>query len=380
MIQEEGDSKMEQAASKERINSLTGLRGCMMMIIVLSHLTCLRNNYSYSFFYDQYLHNATMGVDFFFIMSGFGLMYSYGYDKRTLSLWGGVNFAVDRIKKIYPIYIVSLIICMPYELLRSLNKGYEIKEIVRNITIKIVFCITLLQSMAGMEALDRAINNVCWFLSTIFMIYLICPFMMCMIDQIPDKLINAVFIGTICVTLFVFWLFSIIQKNTFFDDLNYGSPYFRFLFVMMGMLLERIYRRIDSDDGKLDYYEYFATFWAIVWFFSRNQLKEHIYMCRMIDILICAMLMLFIALGNGKVVQFLNRRYCIMLGNISMYIFILHFPIVLYMDFIFERCRMRTFFKDMTGIVEAIFILVSTALSVWFVARRKRNFFPNPQK
>lgn len=80
---------MQHEIIKKRIDSLTGLRFWMIMIIVLSHLTCLRDNYPYSSFYDQYLHNAMMGVDFFFMLSGFGLMYSYGESRHHLSIRGG---------------------------------------------------------------------------------------------------------------------------------------------------------------------------------------------------------------------------------------------------------------------------------------------------
>ena len=91
---------MERTAAKKRIDSLTGLRFWMIMIIVLSHLTCLRGNYPYSSFYNRYLHNATMGVDFFFMLSGFGMMYSFRESNVPTSIrGGGITSQLSVLKK-----------------------------------------------------------------------------------------------------------------------------------------------------------------------------------------------------------------------------------------------------------------------------------------
>lgn len=263
---------------------------------------------------------------------------------------------------------------IPYAVLRSIGKGYTIGETIRNIGIKMAFCITLFQSALGMKAMSWAMNNVCWFLSSLFMIYMICPFLMKMINYIEDRWISFSLIGIVCIILLIFYLFTNIQKITFFDDLNYGSPYFRFLFVMFGMLLERVYRYISDHNRKVfEYIEYLSVAVAVIWFFSRNQMKEYIYLCRLIDILICAFLLLVIALGRGKIVQFLCKKQSIILGNMSMYIFIIHFPVILYLDYIFEKCNIRFWLKSATGIIEVIAILMITVIIVWLVAKGEKD-------
>ena len=234
-----------------------------------------------------------------------------------------------------------------------------------------LFCITMLQSSLGMKAMSWAMNNVCWFLSSLFMIYLISPYMMKMMNKVKDRWIKAVFAGTVCLTMFAFYLFTSIQNISFFDDLNYGSPYFRVLFVLMGMVLERVYEQRKDNTSKYNNYEYVIVPGAVVWFFCRNQVKEYLYICRLIDILLCALLLLVVALGNGKIVQFLSRKRSIMLGNVSMYIFIIHFPIILYLDYLFDKSNIRVLLNDAAGIVEAVLIVVSTGVIVSFLARWK---------
>jgi len=59
-----------------RVKSIEGMRFVMMTAIILSHCEFLENT-SISYFYSRYFHNATMGVDFFFIVSGFGLYLAF---------------------------------------------------------------------------------------------------------------------------------------------------------------------------------------------------------------------------------------------------------------------------------------------------------------
>lgn len=60
----------------KRIQSLEGLRGIMIFLIVLSHMEFLKYcNFGHS--YELYWHNPTIAVDYFFMLSGFGMMYSF---------------------------------------------------------------------------------------------------------------------------------------------------------------------------------------------------------------------------------------------------------------------------------------------------------------
>ncbi|WP_421746749.1 acyltransferase family protein [Citrobacter werkmanii] len=49
--------------------------------------------------------NGYIGVDLFFMVSGFVIMLSTEKDKSSLS------FAIKRIFRLYPVYIVCLILC-----------------------------------------------------------------------------------------------------------------------------------------------------------------------------------------------------------------------------------------------------------------------------
>lgn len=62
--------------TSKRIQSLEGLRGIMIFLIVLNHMEFSKYcNFGYA--YAMYWRNATIAVDYFFMLSGFGMMFSF---------------------------------------------------------------------------------------------------------------------------------------------------------------------------------------------------------------------------------------------------------------------------------------------------------------
>ena len=81
----------------KRIPQLEGLRFIMCCIIILSHFEFLSNSKIVGA-YTNYFHNATMAVDYFFMLSGFGIYLS---PKRLeKSYKSKIEFAKNKIKKI----------------------------------------------------------------------------------------------------------------------------------------------------------------------------------------------------------------------------------------------------------------------------------------
>ena len=90
------------------IRSLTGLRGCAAILVMLYHFTLEMPGQTNSF--RQFLQNGYLWVDLFFILSGFVMAYSQaqifsnGYQVRL-----HLSFLVGRLARIYPLYAVVII-------------------------------------------------------------------------------------------------------------------------------------------------------------------------------------------------------------------------------------------------------------------------------
>ena len=68
---------MSERKLTKRIPQLEGLRFIMCCIIILSHFEFLSNSkIVVGGGYTKYFHNATMAVDYFFMLSGFGICLS----------------------------------------------------------------------------------------------------------------------------------------------------------------------------------------------------------------------------------------------------------------------------------------------------------------
>lgn len=87
--------------------TLQYLRGIASILVVLYHARGEINNiYSQSNLGDMLFSNGYIGVDLFFMISGFVIMLSTEKDKSSFS------FIVKRIFRIYPVYLVCLLIAM----------------------------------------------------------------------------------------------------------------------------------------------------------------------------------------------------------------------------------------------------------------------------
>jgi peptidoglycan/LPS O-acetylase OafA/YrhL len=63
------------------------------------------------------LHMAYLAVDFFFLLSGFVI--AHAYEKRLASDLGFKTFAVQRVIRLYPMYIMGLLLALIPTILAS---------------------------------------------------------------------------------------------------------------------------------------------------------------------------------------------------------------------------------------------------------------------
>jgi len=98
---------MDASSTKpNEIHPLTGLRGVAALIVFLHHaryeLDTLFPELSFEFFARGYL-----GVDIFFVLSGFVIAYNYGGRIRSISDY--TSYVGRRIARIYPMHVATLL-------------------------------------------------------------------------------------------------------------------------------------------------------------------------------------------------------------------------------------------------------------------------------
>lgn len=371
-------SKHNFDRQSRRIDSLTGARFLAIMIIVFNHFEFLKDYGSFGRTYWNWWHNATMGVDFFFMMSGFGMMLSSirrdpSGSKPVGGLHGSLKFGIHHVKKIYPIYFTMLLIGIPYAVLSGIFEygGNLITQIIKEV---ILFFgdLTLLQTATGRDNFILSLNGVCWFLSSLFCIYLVSPFIMQWLKR-HVKTVRTAIVGVviciICSYLLAILFTNIEDKTWFFDDLCYSSPYRRVFYVIPGMLLAQVYTFHQQDESycmpvlfSSGAFEYLSIGFSMVWFFWWHQFSET-YWVYIVNMIVVACDLYAIAIRRGKISHLFETKPMIYLGNISIYIFITHYLIRMYVDFI---VRMTGIGSLPVAICEVVIILLLTFVaSLW---------------
>ncbi|WP_050612378.1 acyltransferase family protein [Ligilactobacillus agilis] len=335
---------------KKKILSLTSWRFLMILTIVISHFEFFGNGIgtgelvsNVGNFYDYHFHNAGMGVAFFFIMSGFGLTYS-AFIKNNMNLFTskwtfsfGYRYAKKKMNKLWKWYIFTIIIGIPLELYGIFAYHDAIKGLCV-FMVRFLVVLSLLQSGTGSTDFSHAFNGVCWFLSTLFILYIIYPILFKINQRIKEN-IKLIWLG-ICLVNILYFIFHILFEKVddslaLFNDFAYGSPYIRVFQFFLGILLcdlfiwvkqSKYMKKISILCGKIEL-GLLAIFF--IWYLEKND----IYYGRFgeikdfLDMVFVALIIFVYAFECGIISHIFQDNKFVLLGSVSMYVFLIHYPI-----------------------------------------------------
>lgn len=364
--------KMNKIKKKtKRIPQLEGLRFIMCCIIILSHFEFLSKSKLFGDGYIQYLHNATMAVDYFFMISGFGICLSKKRSNNDLK--SRLKFAIDKVKKIYGAYIISLIIAIPISMYAFMEYSSIFKAGAKTL---FYFCVnlSLLQSVFGMTSFSHAINGVCWFLSCIFVCYFFITWVIKWIDKIESNK-NLLFFLMLTVILVIVLSYGCSKiealnlMNGKIDDLWYGHAVIRCWYLVIGAFIGKLYKKNKIEFGNIS--ESIIILISIIYFLLRNSLLI-VYnknFLRLIDIILCSALLFVISKGKGKITEKLSKEYMVKLGHLSMYLYLFHYPIRMTIGELFKQYGIIRKVGESGYILECIVIIAITIC--WVIGYEK---------
>ncbi len=329
----------------KKIESFTGLRFVMIMTIVIGHLEFLKYVESVNDYFPKYWNFQILGVNFFFLLSGFGMMLGnlrriVVEDTKCPTLMDGVNFGVKHVSKIYPLYIVTMVIGLVASVLLAFYHEMSIFKILWHNAVKLVLAIPLIQTSTGMREFGWAYNGVCWFLSCLFCIYLISPWLIYFLRKYSKSYTSDILLIVLDLVFIVglAYLFGEVEMYSAQSEMRpkinalvYGSPYRRVFYVLIGMSLAMIYNRLKNANIELsvrnsNILEVIVCIVAIVYYLLKETLPLGLYHY-IIDLLICAAVIIVFSFDKGNISVFLSTPLMQKLGNMAMYIFLIHYPI-----------------------------------------------------
>lgn len=291
-----------------------------------------------------------------------------GADVRLISL----DFAKAKIRKLYLLYVVTMLAMVPMVFAQGWLHGKSLLMNFGTITAKLAICAPLVQSAFGTTHLSHAFNGVCWFFSTLALIYVVSPWLMKRVAGWHHVWWSIAFLPVFMVVVYAV-LGMVDAHVSFFDDLAYGSPYMRVWFVIYGMVLARIifaWRMDGTVPEWMPSAEIVVALACIAWVFLRNTFVEMdtaSALRRFVDVLLCGGLLFTLSFERGRVSRLLERPGFLRLGHLAMYVYLIHYPLRLYWEPIVLRRVMGNQMSDALGAISVVVIIALTMIlaMVW---------------
>lgn len=102
------------ATGKDEIGALTGIRGIAAVLVVIYHIYPFSN---FPWGLHQLVARGYLSVDIFFVLSGFVMALNYGKLFKNGLAWKAFGtFMLRRLARLYPLYIVFLLLRVGYSL------------------------------------------------------------------------------------------------------------------------------------------------------------------------------------------------------------------------------------------------------------------------
>lgn len=292
-----------------KINSLTGLRFIFCTLVFLHHLDMFNDlNIPGWEGVMKYLFEGFIGVNFFFVLSGFVISYAYG-KKIKEKLIGGSSFLFYRFARLWPLHIITLIATIIL---------YE-----NEINLQTVVHITLLQSLIPHSSFAFFYNGVAWCVSVEMIFYFVFLFL----APASTKRLSFLLVGLIIVVIYMINFIGVDGSTGTYN--YYISPVFRSIDFIIGILLQRIiaYRKSNHIENRIAFHILEVSSIFLLTIFVLYAIQDNVNLLWRYDlyyIIPIAFLMFSFQFGKGFLSKILASRFFVFLGEISFPFYLIH--------------------------------------------------------
>ena len=246
-----------------------------------------------------------------------------------------INFIKHRIIKLYPVYFFSMAYVFMFEIIKSMiEHSFTFYSFLKELAI-LVFSATMLQTLT--IKYWNLLNSAAWFIATIFICYLLTPYIFYMVGRIKKK--NMLVMGL--VILYAVMAFGYIASFFVDEDIEllflffYVSPYFRILFYLMGIFSAYIFMDKESTHNKGTIWQISATVLSLFAYFISISQKDFYYSQYNLYLTPIFLFLIYAYTKDGVLSRFFSGRFFPKMGNLSMYIYLLHYVIINYVAVFF---------------------------------------------
>lgn len=329
----ESQDSRSKTAGDGKAQSLQALRGLAFAGIFLGH-----------FYYFGW---TPVSVSVFFVLSGFLLTLRTGGASAHTGLEENISSAWNRIRKLYPLHLVLMVICIPLTIYRA---GYFDPM---DILIKVVCNVFLIQSLVPNADIAASLNGVSWYLSTILILYIIFPYLYRAFKKIGSNAVYAclLILWVVLQTAVLFVTYRYCRIDSMIVYLTHCCPLYRIFDLLSGMMLGFMVRENGRNTVGHDYFRLsagsvvksileiavIAAVGWLVYLWQNDNTNIFLSHAPVIPVISTLLVWLFYR-KSGFLTGLLTNKVTVFVGNLSGYAFLIHFPIVVYINtFIFPH-------------------------------------------
>ena len=325
----------------------------------LNHIQVLRALsvlavFAYHLKFD-FIHGGYLGVDIFFVISGYLISSKIFYDYQETGKIQLVKFYKKRIKRILPLLFFFLLISYIFIIFFLPSKfalGTSFYEV-----ITALFGLSNLYFLyRGKSYFDNDLDSPVlhtWSLGVEEQFYLIYPLVILFLFK-KFNLKKSIFILFI-ILLLSFFSQIVIELN---NQIKFFFPTFRFWELLAGAVLF-FYTR----DKKIENYKLFLSSFILIIliFFIKS---ENSIILNFLSVLLSC---IFISTYSSKYLNsVINNRFLIYIGNISFSFYLWHYLIIFYLNYYFKLSNFIFF------IISFFFTFILSSLTYFFIEKKFR--------
>lgn len=337
------------------IKPLTSMRFIFCLMVFLSHITDILNDseilivkmVSSSIFTEGYL-----GVSFFFILSGFILSYTY-QEKIITGKVSNKEFIINRITRIYPLHILTLLISIP---LVFVNIEGILNGIIQFVNMFIN--IFLIQSFIPIKGIYFGFNSPSWSISNELFFYLLTPYLFRnFINEIKTNRFILI-LGLMVVVIIGIQTIPISYHHSIF----YINPIVRLLDFIIGIYLYEIYKSNNIKGlnfTKSSLVEILSISLFIVFFYFHNDIPK-VYRYSVYYWIPMLFIIYVFSVGKGLLSNMLSNRIFVYLGEISFGFYLIHLLVIKYFKILYYKLDLNM--SELTQV--SIIFIISLLLSI----------------
>jgi peptidoglycan/LPS O-acetylase OafA/YrhL len=301
-------SERKIVAGQGEIFELTGLRGVAALMVALLHSSFDVAGH-FGAIYDNLTRIGFLGVDLFFILSGFVIAYKYHDIRRFWSRDYG-QFLWFRFWRIYPAHFFVTMFYVPVVVMSLLLSRHVDPE--RFSISSLIANLLLVQSWLGSDAMTW--NIPAWSVSAEWLAYVLFPILITLSSQVPRSL---VIVACGALLLLVPVLFATLNiSGAGFTGLVRLFPEF-----LSGCLIWRIYSHDMTRARIFD----IALIVVLVLILTSGLYLPTDYPFLVLPLFACAIYLSCRSIGIGS--RILSSRPMVYLGTISYSLYLVHWTV-----------------------------------------------------